>query len=397
MESLSASPLDRRAKSALTAGILLMITLYGFANSFSSVVMNRVVDTFSLTGGAQGMMASMISLGCIAAYLIAPALQGRVNKTTMLTVSAALMALSFLLLGVTKHYAGMIAVCILLGVGFGWTDTFCNSTMVDLHAGKSASRLGILHGGFGVGSLLSPIVITALLAFVTWQQISLLMSGLVVLGGLVFVGLAAAFFRGRGSPTEEYRLSGAAIRAYLFRSRSVLLLLAGFLYAATQTGLAAWLVRYMTLRYNTEALGSTALSIYWICATISRFAAPRIPMRPLKLFLCGVLVSVVFQTVGVLSGSAVVMCVMSGLVGLVTGLCIPMLVSENAVGQEGNTSLATSILLVTMCFARMLTPIVMGSLSSTISVSVSMLLPAVTAALAGLFAFLALRQDKKIE
>ena len=213
--------------------------------------------------------------------------------------------------------------------------------------------------------------------------------------GAVFVVLSAVFFRGKRSSSEEFRLSGAAIRAYLFRSRSVLILLAGFLYAATQTGLAAWLVRYMTLRYNAETLGSTALSIYWVCATISRFAAPRIPMRPLKLFLCGVLASVVFQTIGVLSGSAVIMCVMSGLVGLVTGLCIPMLVSENAAGQEGNTSLATSILLVTMCFARMLAPIVMGSLSSGISVSASMLLPAVTAALAGLFAFLALRQDGK--
>lgn len=395
MESFTSSPLKRSANAGLTAGILLLITLYGFVNSFSSVVMNRVVDTYSLTGGAQGMMASMISLGCIAAFLIAPVLQGRVKKTTMLAVSAVIMALSFFLLGITKHYAGMIGICILLGLGFGWTDTFCNSTMVDLHADKSASRLGILHGGFGVGSLLSPLVITALLAIVTWQQISLLMGGLVVLCGLLFVVLSAVFFRGRGGAAAEFRLSGAAVRAYLFRSRSVLILTAGFLYAAAQTGLAAWLVRYMTLRYDAETLGSTALSIYWVCATISRFAAPRIPMRPLKLFLCGVLASVVFQTVGVLSGSAVVMCVMSGLVGLVTGLCIPMLVSENAVGQEGNTSLATSILLVTMCFARILTPLVMGSLSSGISVSASMLLPAVTAALAGLFAFFTLRQEGK--
>ena len=151
----------------------------------------------------------------------------------------------------------------------------------------------------------------------------------------------------------------------------------------------------MTLRYDAETLGSTALSIYWICVTVSRFAAPRIPMRPLKLFLYGVLASVVFQTIGVLSGSAIVMCVMSGLVGLVTGLCIPMLVAENAVGQEGNTSLATSMLLVTMCFARILVPIVMGSISSEISVSFSMLLPAFTAALSALFAFLTLRIDAK--
>lgn len=395
MESIPASPLDRRAKTGLTAGILLLITLYGFVSSFSSVVMNRVVDTYSLTGGAQGIMTSMISLGCIAAYLIAPVLQGRVNKAKVLTVSVALMALCFLLLGVTRRYGAMIAVCVALGVGFGWADTFCNSIMVDLGTGARATRLGILHGGFGVGSLLSPLVITALMAVITWRQISLAMCALVVLCGFVFVILRAVFFPRYSSTAEEFRLSGAAVRGYLFRRRSIWILLAGFLYAATQTGLAAWLVRYMTLRYDAETLGSTALSIYWICVTVSRFAAPRIPMRPLKLFLYGVLASVVFQTIGVLSGSAIVMCVMSGLVGLVTGLCIPMLVAENAAGQEGNTSLATSMLLVTMCFARILVPIVMGSISSEISVSFSMLLPAFTAALSALFAFLTLRIDAK--
>ncbi len=393
MDSMNGVALSHRGKAGLSVGVILMITLYGFVNSFSSVVMNRVVDTYSLTGGAQGIMSSMISLGCIAAYFIVPALQGRVRKTTVLVAAAVLVALSFFALGTTSSYIGMVGICIALGVGFGWTDTYCNSIMVDLHAYDSASRLGLLHGGFGVGSLLSPLAITALLAMITWQQISLLMGALTLLIGLVFVVILAVFFRGEHAAIQENALSATTLKAYLLKKRSILILLAGFMYAATQAGLTVWLVRYMTLRYNAEALGSTALSIYWICATASRFLAPRIRLRPLKLFLIGVLISCVFQIAGVLSGNALVMCVMVGIIGLVTGFCIPMLVSENAIGQAGNTSLSTSALLVTMCFARILIPIIMGFVTDGISVSVAMLTPALSGALAGVFAVLALRSD----
>lgn len=393
MESLNSTALSHRGKTGLTVGVILMIVLYGFVNSFSSVVMNRVVDTYSLTGGAQGIMSSMISLGCIVAYFSVPALQGRVRKTTVLIIAAVLVALSFFALGTTSHYIGMIGICIVLGVGFGWTDTYCNSIMVDLHAYDSASRLGLLHGGFGVGSLLSPLVITALLAIITWQQISLLMGALTLLIGLVFVAILAVFFRGEQAAIQEKTLSATTLKLYLLKKRSVLILLAGFMYAATQAGLTVWLVRYMTLRYSAESLGSTALSIYWICATASRFLAPRIRLRPLKLFLIGVFVSCVFQIIGVLSGSALIMCVMVGIIGLVTGFCIPMLVSENAVGQVGSTSLSTSALLVTMCFARILIPIVMGFISEGVSVSVAMLTPALSGVLAGVFALFALRSD----
>jgi MFS family permease len=335
----------------------------------------------------------MISLGCIAAYLIVPALQGRIRKTTVLVASAVLVALSFFTLGAPLSYIGMIGACIVLGIGFGWMDTYCNSTMVDLHARDSASQLGLLHGGFGVGSLISPLVITGLLAVVTWQQISLLMGGLTLLIGLVFIVILAIFFRGEQTATRENILSAATLKAYLLKKRSIFILLAGFMYAATQAGLTVWLVRYMTLRYDAEALGSTALSIYWICATASRFLAPRIRLRPLKLFLIGVLTSCAFQLVGVLSGNAFIMCVMVGAIGLVTGFCIPMLVSENAIGQAGNTSLTTSALFVTMCLARILIPIFMGLVSDGISVSIAMLTPALSGALAGAFAVFALRTD----
>lgn len=384
-----------RSNQALTFGIVLLIGIYGLTNSFQSVVMNRVVDAYQLTGGAQGIMSSMINIGCLLAFFAAPLLQGRLKKTTMLLIACLLVAVSFFLLGASRLYAVMVAASVLTGIGFGWLDTNCNAVMVDLHMDRSASYLGLLHGGFGVGGLIAPLLITALLAVITWHSVSFIMAAVVFLAGLVFFLLLAFFSKGSAASAPERPLSFSTARSFFLRKTNVLMLLASMFYAVMQSGLLIWLVRYMTLRYEAETLGSAALSIYWVCATLSRFFAPRIPMRPLKLFLVSTFLAFALQIAGVLSGSPVVMCIMVGAVGLVTGHCIPMLLSEISKGQQGNTALATSATLIAMCVMRILVPIAMGAIAEAANISIAMLTPGISGALAGLFAILVLTAEKR--
>lgn len=395
METTQEKTAQKRARTTLTFGILSLIGVFGISNTYQSVVMNRVVETYQLTGGAQGIMSSMINLGSILAFFAAPMLQGRLKKTTMLLTACLLVASSFCLLGGTRVFAAMIFASVLAGIGFGWLDTNCNAVMVDLHAENSASSLGLLHGSFGVGSLLAPILITALLAVITWRGVSFVMGAIVGVVGLLFAVLLAVSRKGVPAAAPEQPLSFAAVKKFLLEKKNGMMLVAGMLYAITQSGLLIWLVRYMTLQYQAEALGSTALSVYWVCATLSRFFAPRIPLRPLKLFLLGALLSCVFQTIGVLSGNPVVMCVMVGVIGLVTGHCVPMLLSEIAKGQRENSALAASATLVSMCLMRILVPIGMGAIAGAVNISVAMLTPAVSGALAGTMALFVLRLEKQ--
>ena len=395
MNTSSPTSAQNRAQRTMSFGILMLIGVFGLTNSFQSVVMNRVVDAYQLTGGAQGIMSSMINLGSILAFFAAPMLQGRLKKTSMLIIACLLLAASFFLLGGTQVFAAMIVASILAGLGFGWLDTNCNAVMVDLHPENSASYLGLLHGGFGVGSLISPLLITALFAVITWRGVSFVMGAVVAVTGVAFLAILSRSQRNTPASAPEQPLTFAATRSFLTKRKNVLMLISGMLYAITQSGLLIWLVRYMTLQYGAETLGSTALSIYWVCATLSRFFAPRLPMRPLKLFVLGALLSCVFQTVGVLSGSPIVMCVMVGIIGLVTGHCVPMLLSEITRGQQGNSALAASATLVSMCFMRILVPVGMGAIAGAVNISVAMLTPAVSGALAGILALVVLRHEKR--
>ncbi|NLI55121.1 MAG: MFS transporter [Clostridiales bacterium] len=395
MESSRADFGAQRSVRPLTAGIVILIIVFGLLNNYQSVVLNSVVASYHLVGGAQGIMSSMINIGSIAAYFSAPALQGRLKKTSMLVIACVLLVASFFLLGQTRLFTGMIIASIIAGVGFGWMDTNCNAVMVDIHPEKSASYLGALHGGFGVGGLTAPLLITALLAMTTWHGASFVMSGIIACAGLAFLLILAFSAKGAPPAPKEKPLTREMVKAYLFRRKNALMLVAAMLYAVTQSGLIVWIVRYMTLRYNAEALGSAALSIYWICATLSRFFAPRLPVRPLRLFFVGMVLMCVFQTVGVLSGNPIVMCVMVGVVGIVSGHSVPILLSEASSGQQENSSLVASSFLVSMCFLRSITPVFMGFLADWTNVSVMMLTPAAGGALAALIAWVMLRDERR--
>ena len=391
------SPIERssaRSVSFLTAGIVLIIGIYGLLSNYQSVVLNSVVESFHLVGGAQGIMSSFISIGAVVAFLTAPLLQGRLKKTTVLLIGSGILVFSFFLLGMARALVTLIAASLLTGLGFGWVDANCNAVMVDLHHDKSAKYLGMLHGGFGVGGLIAPLLIGALLSVVNWHAVSFLMSLIIALAGFVFLALIAAARKGVPEPAKEQPLTFSGVKAFLFKRKNMWMLLATMLYAGSQAGFLVWIVRYMTLQYHAESLGAISLSLYWVFVTISRFSAPRLKIRPLVLFLSGVLLTFVFQTIGVLSGSAVVMCAMGGVVGFVSGHCVPMILSEASCDNPGNSSLVVSSLLVSIFVSNIISPLFMGALASTFSLNVMMLAPAVCALLATLCVVIVLRNER---
>ena len=109
-------------------------------------------------------------------------------------------------------------------------------------------------------------------------------------------------------------------------------------------------------------------------------------MVALGSLLCGL-----FLLAGIWSGSAVVMCVAVGLVGLASGHFQPMLISECAAGYSGNTTLTTSALMIAMGLGRVAVPLVMAAISDAVSMQAGMSVPVAAAMLSLLLSLCALR------
>jgi fucose permease len=197
---------------------------------------------------------------------------------------------------------------------------------------------------------------------------------------------------------SERKLEFSEVKAYVKEWYNLFLIGGGVMYCATMSVCSFWVVRYATETFNDDgATGALALSVCWLMSTISRFCAPLLKKRPLAMFAVGVSAMGVFQVAGILAGSAALLVVAFGAIGLVSGQCMPMQMNEVNIKYPGRTSLPTSVNLFMMYIARILMPLVAGFVATVTSITVSMMLPIITGLLGGLFAYMAIRIDKASE
>lgn len=388
MESRSNSRVIR----IITIAILSALFAYGFVGSISNVLVNEIIDAFSLTGTAQGLSASLMNMGSLIALFVTPLLQGRIRKTKMIVLSGLLQVAALCVAGSAAGFILFATANAATGIGCGWLDSYANSCIVDLHPQNSTRYLGWLHGLFGVGSLIAPLAIRWILGWSNWRGVYFAFAGVMLLS----VGCIAFTSRkventGALSNTQESRLTLKEVGAYLTVKRNVLLLLTTVMTNMVQTGLTCWIARYMFLAYGEVALGATCLTLFWIAATASRFVMPRLKLRPLTIVMVGAFCATVLLSGGILSGSATVMCVAVCLCGFVTGPFMPMLIAECATGYQGKTTLTTSLMMIVGGVARLAVPLLTASVTSAVSATAGMLVPAVFAVLAGVLSLAALR------
>ena len=124
-----------------------------------SLFMNDIIRDFNLKSYEQGSVSSMIGVGSLLSLFVMLSLQGRMRKWAMLLASAAAQAVLMVLMGFISEYWMLLIVYILLGIGMGWLDSACNSSIMDINKENGTKYMGALHGSFGLGAFISPFII----------------------------------------------------------------------------------------------------------------------------------------------------------------------------------------------------------------------------------------------
>jgi MFS family permease len=400
--------LEQKQAKRFTFSILLLIFIYAFVMNTPSLFMNDVIKDFQLKSFEQGSISSMIGIGSLLSLFAMLTMQGRIKKWTMILLSAAAQAVLMALMGFITEYWLLLMTYVLLGVGMGWLDSASNSSIVDINKGSSAKYMGALHGSFGLGAFVSPFILQAFMGVMIWRHVYFVIAGFMALGIIYFLVQTR---RDGGhitvSSIDESKLHWREVTGYLKNRYNLLLIGGGTLYSATLVCLSLWIVHYMTESFTRTKIlwfemepaemGAAALSIFWLFSTISRFFTPRIKMRPLKLFVIGIASVSVLHALGVLSNDPVVLIIMFGAIGLMSGQCMPNLMNEVNSKYPGRTSLPTSVMMFMMCIARILMPLLVGYVMAVSTGMIGMLLPVVTSLLSALSSFVALRVDRKTE
>lgn len=391
--------MGQKQAKRFTFSILMLMIGYAFINSTPSLFMNGMIKDFNLPNVEQGLISSIINVGGLVALISMPLLQGRVKKWTALLASGVIQFVFMLCLGIVPLFWFVLAAYLVLGLGLGLMDSYANSCIADINSGPK--HMSLMHGTYGIGAFVSPLIIQWLLEpprSLSWQTVNYMIAA--------FVGVLVVFFALQtkkdsgvmgAAGMDEPKLHMDEIKRYLKNRYNALLIGGGVMYNASMVVSSLWVVRYATVTYNDAASGAIALSVCWLCSTVSRFAAPALKKRPLKLFAIGVSSMGVLQMAGVLAGNQIMLIAAYGAMGLLSGQCMPMLMNELTVKYPGRTSLPTSVSLFFMYCSRILMPIIVGYVAAVSNITISMLLPLVTSILGGLFSFMALRSDKPVQ
>ena len=214
-----------------------------------------------------GAVTMVISGGTIVSSLLSDRLTRRLGTGVVTAVSVLLTVLGLFGFSVSDRFWMLLAFAVPYGLGAGAIDAALNN-FVALH--YKARHMSWLHCFWGVGTIVSPFVMSWALTHSTWQ------SGYRIVG-LVQLGIAALLFVTlpvwkKQRPAAETARQSAGVRG-VWKIRGVPYILAGFFaYCAAESTAMQWASTYFASVKGLpaeQAAGFAAL--FYIGITAGRF------------------------------------------------------------------------------------------------------------------------------
>jgi len=238
--------------------------LLGMPMAAMGVAWPSVADDLGRTLGELGLVTFAYGIGYTISTLASGDLTQRFSTGPVLVAAALAASGSLAVLSVTSGWTAFLAATFLLGVAGGLIDPGVNA-FVAVHRG--ARSMGIIHAGFGIGSALGPLFVTALLAAgASWRVAFGTLAAADLLLAVAFLATAGASGR-VGNRTER---RPTADGKGLIVALSVIVF---FLYAGVAVGTGAW---GFTLLTEGRGIGTAVVGItiaaYWGGMTLSRVA-----------------------------------------------------------------------------------------------------------------------------
>ena len=211
-----------------------------------------------------GLITFAYGAGYTVSTLANGELTRRFTAGPLLIVAALASSLSLAAFALSSTWLLFLGAGFMLGLAGGVLDSGVNA-YVAVHRGARA--MGIVHTGFGIGSTIGPLFVTALLALgVSWR---------VAFGSLAVADLLLAIAFLATISAVEGNVGSIGHRPSIGGNRLVLGLSVAvfFLYAGVAAGTGAWTFSLFTEgRGISDGVAGIAVAGYWAGMTVARIA-----------------------------------------------------------------------------------------------------------------------------
>jgi FHS family glucose/mannose:H+ symporter-like MFS transporter len=249
------------------AGYLLI----GTAAVLIPSIMPSITSQYAATGlslAAIGLIFPARSAGSIVGNLLAGTGADLLGYGRLVWLSALLLGGALILAGIAQPWLLFLAAFVLISGAQGALSTGINALVADANPYARAKALNILHGVYGLGAAISPLIFGYLLERgLAWRW---------ALGGTAILwvgyGLVSLLLQ-RGTVHQRESRPAQILDLSMLRARPFLALFAiGFIYNGVAHSMLGWLALFMQAFAGFSAFFSISLiSIFYVALTAGRF------------------------------------------------------------------------------------------------------------------------------
>lgn len=263
---------------------LLSTCLMNFGNGLNDAAPGALIPYMEKDYGIGYAIVSLIfvtnAIGFISAAPIAQALQARLGRAKTLVLAQVVITLGYIMLVCKPPFPVVVVAFFFLGIGMA--SNLCPNNVWCANLSHSTTALGCLHGSYGIGGTIGPLMATGLVTHGTpWSTFYFIVLA-VALFNLV---LAFVSFRNYEKDTPVVNLLQAtasnpapsASRSRLlkeaFRNKTTVLgALFIFCYQGAEVSISGWVISFLiSYRHSSPAHVGYVTSGFWAGITLGRF------------------------------------------------------------------------------------------------------------------------------
>ena len=224
---------------------------------------------FNVPLDAVGILLLASTVGYLSSSFLSGPIAYRFGAGRMLAGASLCSAVGLLAFALNQTWGLFIVVMLLTGFGFGTIDAGINAYVAQHHGARA---MNWLHGSFGIGTTIGPLIMTAVLhSGQSWRVGYAIVSGVMFAVALMFI-FTQSWWLGvivegetkdakRKTAREVLRMPAVWFGIALF-----------FLYAGMEATPGTWIYTLFTQARNISAdAAGLWVSIYWGSFTVGRF------------------------------------------------------------------------------------------------------------------------------
>lgn len=377
---------------------LYMITIFFGATIFclcmnlTGAVLSDVMIDYNIDLDNAGLMTLFQYSGGIAGVILLSKIADKLNKTMLHIMGFALMATTLFLISRYPSYPVFMLLYLLLGAGVCMVDVLNNAVLSDLCDENRNTMFSLIHGFCGAGAAFASIL-TVIVGTGNWRGAY---SVVAVVICVVIATQLIAYTAGKKSidicaaRAKKEKIDPAGAKKFFKDKKIWFAVLSLLMYGVCQGGTTVWSVKYCREMFFEKGAvcWALSLSVYWIGTTACRLAIGFIPALKKwdikKILFWGNILAGVAEFAGVISGSYIGVMVGFFVLGILSGMTIPGLVSLMNGWYPELSGLASSVSFIALYIGFAVIPLVMGLVAQVAGIAIIMMIPAAGVVISGI-------------